>query len=126
MDFFGLVQMPMGYFDNLTLVHDGFLWMSTLIPIIDMLIHRITLLPHLGLNPAKEFGGKTSERDIEEKMKDKFKLMKKLHGYSITSITDPTVKIATQILASKIMRKCHADEVTMPVISLAALCVEGM
>lgn len=42
----------------LTLVHDGCLWLSTLILITDMLIHRIKLLLHLGLNPAKEFRGK--------------------------------------------------------------------
>ena len=60
-----------------------------------MLIHQITLLPHSGLNPAKEFGGKTSERDLAKKMKEKFKLVKKPHEYSITSITDPVVKIST-------------------------------
>jgi len=69
-------------------VHDGCLWLNTLIPITDMLIHRITLLPHLGLNLAKALHGKTRERDLVENIKDNFKLVKKPHGYSITSITD--------------------------------------
>lgn len=104
----------------LCLVHDGFLWLGELILITDMLIHRITLLPHSGLNPANEFGGKTGKCNLTERMKDKFKLPKKLHSYSIYSITDPAVNVATQILAGKIMRKCHADEVSAPVVSLAS------
>ena len=103
----------------LCLVHDGCLWLGESVPITDMLIHRITLLPHSGLNLAKEFCGKTGEHDLVERMKDKFKLVKNLRGYSISSITDPTVKVAIHILAGKIMRKGHADEVPLPVVSLA-------
>lgn len=84
------------------------------------------LLPHSGLNPAKEFGGKTSECDLAENMKNKFELVKELHGYSIMSITDPMVKIATQILFGKFMRKCHVEKVPTPVISLVAQCAEGV
>ena len=50
----------------LTLVHDGCLCIGASIPIMNMPIHRITHLLHEGLNPAKEFGEKTSERDLEE------------------------------------------------------------
>jgi len=75
------------------------------IPITDMLIHQIMLLPHSGLNPAKEFDRKTSEHDLTERMKKKFNLVKKPHEYSITSITNPMVKISTQILVGKVMRK---------------------
>ena len=67
----------------------------------DMLIHRITLLQHSGLNPAKAFGIKEGKCGLAERMKDKFKLVKELHGYSISSITDPVIKVATQILARK-------------------------
>ena len=38
----------------------------------------------------------------------------------------PCVKIDTQILANKVMRKCHADEVLVPMILLVAQCAEGM
>jgi len=110
----------------LTLVHDGCLWLSTPIPITYTLIHRITLLPHSGLNLAKEFGRKMSEHDLTEKMKVKFKLVNKLCGYSITSIANPTVKIVTQILARKVMRKFYMDEVLTLVISLVSQCTEGV
>lgn len=43
---------------------------------------------------AKSFSKKTSKSDVAEKMKNKFKLVKKPCRYSITSINDPTVKIA--------------------------------
>jgi len=45
------------------------LWLGGHIPITDMLIHRITHLPHEALNPTKEFGGKTGEKELVERMK---------------------------------------------------------
>lgn len=60
-----------------------------------MLIHQITVLPNSGSSTAKEFGEKTSDCDLIEKMKKKLDLIKKPHGYPIMSITNPTVKIDT-------------------------------
>lgn len=73
-----------------------------LIPITDMLIHQIKLFPNSGLNPAKAFGRKTSECDLVENMKNKFKLVKKLHRYLINTITDPTVRVSTYIIVGKL------------------------
>lgn len=67
-----------------------------------------------------EFGGKRGEHDLTKQMKDKFKLSKKPHDYSISSIINPAVKVATHILVRKIMSKCHADEVSALVVSLTA------
>jgi len=53
-----------------------------------MLIHRITWLPYKGVNPTKEFGGKTREKDLAVRMKRDYGLLKKSRGYSILSITD--------------------------------------
>lgn len=53
-------------------------------------------------------------------MKEKCRLVKEPRGYAISSIYDPTVKVATQILVGKVMRKCHADEMLVPVVALAA------
>ena len=91
-----------------------------------MLIHIITHLSYESLNPAKAFGRKKSKCDLAEKMEDKFKIVEKLCEYLITSITDLVVKVSTYILASKVMRKCRADEVPTPVVSLAAQCIEGI
>jgi len=90
-----------------------------MIPITDMLIHRITLLSQVGENPTIEFGGKIGECELAKAMKDKFKFTKKSRGYS-TSIANPAINVVTKILAGKIMSKCHTNEVLTPVMSLAA------
>lgn len=59
-------------------------------------------------------------------MKKKFDLIKKQRKYSITSINNPAVQIATQILVGKVMRKCHMDEVLALMISLVAHCMKGV
>ena len=69
-------------------MHDGCLWLSEPIPIIDMLIHRIMKLPYKGADPAKEFGGKGGEKELVDRMKIEFGLSKKSGGYSIHSIQD--------------------------------------
>ena len=72
------------------------------------------------------FGGKGGEHALVEAMKKKFKLMKKLQGYAISSIYDCMVKVAMYILARKVMWKCRADEVMTLAIALAAQCTEGV
>jgi len=67
-----------------------------------------------------EFGGKADEHALAEVMKKTFNLVKNSHDYAITSICDTAVKVAMQILAGKVMRKCRADEVPIPVIALVA------
>jgi len=109
----------------LTLVDSGFLWLSMSTLITDIMIHWITLLPHSRLNPAKEFSRKMSKHNLAGKMKDKFKIEKKSRRYSVTSIIDPVMKISTQILVRKVMKKCHADEVLTLVIPLTAQCIEA-
>lgn len=70
--------------------------------------------------------GKRTDLGIVEAMKAKFKLEKKKIGYTISSINNKEVKVVTQILVGKVMRKCRMDEVPVPVIELAAQCAEGV
>jgi len=72
------------------------------------------------------FGGKGGKQAIAKSMKEKFKLVKRPRGYVISSICDPAVKVATQILVGKVMKKCHANEVTMPIVTLTVQCTEGV
>jgi len=72
------------------------------------------------------FGRKGDEQALLKAMKEKFKLLKKLQGYAISSICDPMVKVAMQILAGKVMRKCCVDEVSTLVFALAAQCAKGV
>jgi len=51
----------------LNLVHDGCLWLGTPIPIMDMLVHKITLLPHEGLNLARSLAEKHTSATWQRK-----------------------------------------------------------
>lgn len=61
----------------ITLVHDWILWLGQPIPITNMLIHKITKLTHKGANPAKEFAGKIREKELADKIKKEYGLVKK-------------------------------------------------
>lgn len=60
----------------LMLVHDWCLWLREPIPIIDTLIHRITKLPYKGANASKELGVKTGDKELADKMKKEFGMIK--------------------------------------------------
>ena len=63
---------------------------------------------------------------IAKAMKKKYKLEKKKRGYTISSIKEKVVHMATQILVGKVMRKCCTDEVPTLVVALAEQCMEGI
>lgn len=67
------------------------------------LIHHISCLPCEGEDPADISKGKSSDLAIAEAMKKKYKMAKKKRGYAISSITGKGIKVATQILAGKVM-----------------------
>lgn len=79
------------------------------------MIHHITRLSHKGGDPTDISKGKSDDLAIAKAMKRKHKLEKKKKGYATSSINDKVVKVMTQILAGKVMCKCHVDEVPMPV-----------
>ena len=108
----------------LCLVHDGYLWLEEPIPIIAELIHHIFRLPCKGKDPVTIVEGKGSDLVLVEAMKEKYKLERKKRGYTISNIKDKWVCIATQLLASKVMRKCCVDEVLALVVTLSKQCTE--
>ena len=59
-------------------------------------------------------------------MKENLKLVKKSCLYAISSICDPAVKVATQILMGKVMSKCHINELSVLFIVLTTQCTEGV
>jgi len=106
-------------------VHDGYLWLEEPIPITVELIHRISWLPYTGRDPV-EIAGKSRDLALVEAMKKKYMVEKKQRGYVISSIEDKGVRVATQLLVGKVMRKCHGNEVLAMVVALAEHCVEGV
>lgn len=69
------------------------------------LIHHISWFPCKGKDPAT-IARKGSDLALVEAMTAKYKLEKKRRGYAISSIKEKGVRIATQLLASEVMRKC--------------------
>ena len=109
------------HFHHQVAVVPGALWVSLLeepILITANLSHRISRLPFKGHDPVT-ISGKSSDLALTEAMKAKYKLEKKKRGYTIASIKDKGVHVATQLLVGKLMRKCHTDEVPASVIALA-------
>jgi len=68
--------------------------------------------------------GKSSDLALTEAMKEKYKQEKNKSGYAISSIKDKGVRVTTQLLASKVMRKFHTNEVPTPVVALNEQCAE--
>lgn len=56
----------------------------------------------------------------------KYKLEKKKRGYAISSINKKVVRVVTQILVGKVMRKCRTNDVPVPVVALTEQCAEGV
>lgn len=110
----------------LCLVHGGCLWLEKPIPITNHIIHQTTWLPCKGEDATEILEGKSSDLAILEAMKKKYKLEKKNRGYAISSINNKAVRIATQILEGKLIRKCCADEVPTPAVALDDQCTEGV
>jgi len=110
----------------LCLVHDGYLWLEEPITITANLIHHISCLPCKGKDPASIAEGKGSDLALAKAMKTKYKLEKKKRGYAISNIKEKGVCIATQLVVGKVMRKCRADEVLVPVVTLAEQCAMGV
>ena len=107
----------------LCLVDDGYLWFEEPIPITTDLIHCVSWLPYKGKDPTTISEGKGSDLALAEAMKMKYKLEKKKRGYTISNIKKKVVRIPTQILAGKVMRKYHTNEAPTLVIALAEKCV---
>lgn len=84
------------------------------------------MAPLLRGRSSKHFRGKRWRVGPRGGNENKFKLENKKRGYAISSINNLVVKVATLILAGKLMQKCHADEVPVLVVALAAQCVEGV
>jgi len=58
-------------------IHDGYLWLGGPISIDDMLVHKITMLPYLGVNHTDTFVGMSHEKKLVDQMNRNFRLVKR-------------------------------------------------
>jgi hypothetical protein len=79
----------------------------------------------MGESLAQSLDDKTKEKSLTEEMKKKYDTERGSCGIIIKIISDTTKKMATQIMACKLLRKCHKEEVPVGVVAAATQCAHG-
>jgi hypothetical protein len=86
---------------------------------------QITGIPSWGMDPVLTLDDKSKEKELAEKMKKKYGIARGTRGIIIKRIKNAVTQLGKNILACKLLRKCHKDEVPSGVIVVAAQCKEG-
>ena len=77
------------------------------------------------MDPAQFLDNKTKEKALVEDMKKKYCTDRGMRGIIIKRINDVATQMVTKILACKLLRKYHREEVSVGVIAVVAQCAEG-
>jgi hypothetical protein len=109
----------------LAVTHGGDIWLDKPVPITVELIAKITGLPIRGMDLVLFLDDKTKEKALAEEMKKKYGTDRGTRGIIIKRINDTATQLGTKILACKLLRKCHREEVPAGVVAVAAQCAEG-
>jgi hypothetical protein len=72
------------------------------------------------MDPMQFLDDKSKEKTLAKEMKNKYGTETGTRGIIIKRINDAATQMATKILAYKLLRKCHRDEVLARVITIAA------
>jgi hypothetical protein len=91
---------------------------------IDIIAH-ITRFPSQGMDPAQFLDDNTKEKSLAEDMKNKYDTDRGMRGIIIKRINDVATQMVTKILACKLLRKCHREEVLAGVVRFKTQCTEG-
>jgi len=89
------------------------------------LIDFITRLPSRGENPTQYLDENTKEKEPVEEMKKTYGIERGSHRIIIKRISDTIKRIATKLMACKLLRKCHKEEVPARVGAVATQCAKG-
>jgi hypothetical protein len=103
----------------MAVLHGGFLWMEEPISINIELISIITSLSSMGEIPAQYLDDKTKEKYLFEEMNKTYDIERGLCGIIIKRISDTTIRMATKLMACKMLRKCHKQEILTGVVAVA-------
>jgi hypothetical protein len=85
--------------------------MDTQVSIDVDLIAKITGLPTNGEKPAQYLDDNTKEKALVEEMNHTYGTERGSRGIIINKISEPTTRIATKLMACKLLRKCCKEEV---------------
>jgi hypothetical protein len=105
--------------------HGGYLWVEEPVSIDVELITFIIGMPSRGENPMQYFDDKTQEKVLAEEMKKTYDTERGSRGIIIKRISDATTRLATKLMACKLLRKCRKEEALAGVVAAVAQCAEG-
>jgi hypothetical protein len=86
------------------------------------IIMWITILSSAWEDPLPMFTDETHEKELVERMKEKYGMHKGACGLDVERINDDYVNFLTQVLDCKLLRKCHKYQVPTGVIPRAEKC----
>jgi hypothetical protein len=109
----------------LSVTHGGDIWLDKPVPINVELIAQITGLPTRGMDLALILDDKSKEKTLAEEMNNKYGTDRGTRGIIIKWINNVMTQLGAKILACKLLRKCHKDEVPARVIVVASQRAEG-
>jgi hypothetical protein len=106
----------------LAVLHVGFLWLDEPISIDVELISFITRFPSNGENLVQYLDDNTKEKALAEEMKKTYGTERGSCGIIIKMINDASTWMARKLMACKLLRKCHKEEVPMGVVIATTQC----
>jgi len=96
--------------------HGDYLWLEELVSIDVEIIDFITGIPSRWENPTQYLNDKTKEKALAEEMKKTYGIERGSRGIIIKRISETTTRLATKLMAFKLLWKCHKEEVHVGVI----------
>jgi hypothetical protein len=109
----------------MAVLHGGFLWLEEPVSINVELIAFIMGLSSMGKCLTQYLNEKMKEKSLSEVMKKTYSIEKGSRGIIIKRINDAKTRMATKIMACKMLRKCRKEEVPTGVVAAAAQCANG-
>jgi hypothetical protein len=101
----------------MAVLHGGFLWLEELVSIDVDLIAFIKGLSSMGESLAQYLDEKTKEKALVEEMNKNYDTERGLCDIIIKRISDTIMIIDTKLMACKMLRKCHKEEVPTGVVA---------
>jgi hypothetical protein len=107
------------------ITHGGYLWVEEPVSIDVELITFITGFPSRGESLMQYLNEKTKEKTLAEEMKKTYGTERGSRRIIIKHISDAAIRLATKLMACKLLRKCCKEEVLVGVVAATAQCAEG-
>jgi hypothetical protein len=109
----------------MVVTHGGYLWVEDLVSKDVDLIAFITGMPYRGEIHMQYLDEKTKEKALAEEMNNTYGTKRGSHRIIIKRISGITTRLATKIMACKLLKKSCKEEFHVGLIVAATKCVQG-